>query len=139
MGLAYDKEISVNLLSRVKLIEYFFENKKNITSLINSICECEKIITNNYAILVLCHTYNIPVFYINTDNEICKVLDYIKGVYSFYYQICLTININELITSIEKYSFLYKKPDLLDLRRHDLITSCPFIEDSLKPLLLKMI
>ena len=141
LGLAYDKEINVNLPSTVKLIEYVLGNKKkySITSLINSIYECEKIITNNYAILVLCHSYNIPVFYINTDNEICKLLDYIKGVYSFYYHICLNININELITNIEKYSFLYKKPDLLDLRRHDLITSCPFIEDSLKPLLLKMI
>jgi hypothetical protein len=142
LDFVYDKEININLPSTVKLIEYVFENtrkKYSITSLINSIYECEKIITNNYVILVLCHSYNIPVFYINTDNEICKLLDYIKGVYSFYYHICLNIDINELITNIEKYSFLYKKPDLLDLRRHDLITSCPFIEDSLKPLLLKMI
>ena len=34
---------------------------------------------------------------------------------------------------------LYEKPDMLTDRKQDLIMSCPFVEETLKPLLLKMI
>ena len=140
-GIACNKEINNETLSDVKLIEYEFngENKYDIENVIDSINECHQIVTDNYVILVLCHSYNIPVLYINSDEKILQILDYAKGIYSFDYQICLNIDIDEVINNIENYMLLYEKPDMLIDRKKDLIMSCPFVEETLKPLLLKMI
>lgn len=140
-GIACNKEINNETLSDVKLIEYECngENKYDIENLIDSLNECHQIVTDNYVILVLCHSYNIPVLYINSDEKILQILDYAKGIYSFDYQICLNIDIDEVINNIENYMLLYEKPDMLIDRKKDLIMSCPFVEETLKPLLLKMI
>ena len=141
IGIACNKEINNETSSDVKLIEYECncENEYDVENIINSINECHQIVTDNYVILVLCHSYNIPVLYINSDEKISQILDYAKGIYSFDYQICLNIDINEVINNIENYMLLYEKPDMLTDRKQDLIMSCPFVEETLKPLLLKMI
>ena len=141
IGIACNKEINNETSSDVKLIEYECncENEYDVKNIINSINECHQIVTDNYVILVLCHSYNIPVLYINIDDKISQILDYAKGIYSFDYQICLNIDINEVINNIDNYMLLYEKPDMLIDRKQDLIMSCPFVEETLKPLLLKMI
>ena len=118
-----------------------FTSFKKIELFIHSLLECKFIMTNVLDVMALCHSYQIPCVFINEytfDSEF-SIKDYF---YSMYKEgdLCRThYKGNNLIKYAKTIQSSYIKPDYLKERQRDLIISCPFIDEGLKPLLLKMV
>lgn len=136
------RKININDTNIIKIeTKGDFTSYKKIETLIDNLVECKFIITNVLDILVLCHGYNIPVVFVNEhsfDSEF-SIVDYFNGMYKNNIQCRTQYKGENLIKYIKNIKNSYIGPDYLKERQTDLINSCPFIDEGLKPLLLKMV
>jgi hypothetical protein len=136
------RKININDTNIIKIeTKGDFTSYKKIEALIDNLVECKFIITNVLDILVLCHGYNIPVVFVNEhsfDSEF-SIGDYFNGMYKNNIQCRTHYKGENLIKYIKIIKNSYIEPVHLKERQTDLINSCPFIDEGLKPLLLKMV
>ncbi len=128
-------------LQNIKIINLIIQKDNNsIENLIDIINSCEIIVSSSLCGIIISHAYNIPVIRFKQshihEDEI-NFLDYFESVYSYYYE--TTYDITYIISNINEIIKKYKKPDMIKDRQIDLINSCPFIDNCLKNMLIKMI
>lgn len=125
----------------IYIINLYIKNThENIQELINEILSCEFIFSSSLHGVIVSNCYDIPVIkfklnYIPGDD--IKFIDYFESVYSQKYLCQTDIHIKDLINKFDIYKNIYKTPDLIKLRQHDLIETCPFISNLKKDELLE--
>ena len=123
-----------------KEIKVIHNQAKSIEKHIDMINECSLVLTSSISYVALCHGYNIPVFCVDVDKNMEYLFfDYFSGIYKNEFQLNLDLTIDIILENIDDYICNFAKPDLIEERQIDLIQSCPFVEEYLKPLLLKMV
>lgn len=116
-------------------------NKKdnNIENVINQINSCKFIISSSLHGVILSNAYNIPVVRFKNKKlagDDIKFIDYFESVYSDKYICDTTLDIQSIIGNIDTIKQIYKEPDLIENRQNDLIETCPFIDNTLRHLLI---
>lgn len=115
------------------------KNNKSVENIIDDINSCEFILSSSLHGVILSNAYNIPVVRFKNyqlAGDDVKFIDYFESIYSDKYLCQSTDNILNLITNVENTKKIYKKPDLIKNRQKDLIDTCPFIDNTLKDLLI---
>lgn len=118
-----------------------FTSYHKIELFIDMLHNYKVIFTNVRDVVILCHSYNIPVVYFN-DNSFdtdFMIKDYFDGVYELNKPCITNYKQINLIKYSKTITNVYKPPLFIKERQMDLIKSCPFIDEGLKPLLLKRV
>jgi len=133
----YKNNKNLNIINLKVNLDY-----QNIETIIDEIISCEIILSYTLYGIIIANSYNIPAIRIKDElffSENFQFSEYFESIYTDGYN-CETLeNINNIILNLDLIKNIYKTPDLIQKRQNDLIDSCPFIENSLKPLLKKLI
>jgi hypothetical protein len=117
-------------------------NIEQIEAVIDQIQSCDFILTSSLYGIIICNSYNVPVirFKLSTskDDDI-RFIDYFESVYSDKYLCQTDDDISIVIHNFDRYKSLFRTPDLIKQRQMDLVETCPFVDESLKGLLMKCI
>jgi pyruvyltransferase len=129
--------------NNIHIINLIISNTdEKIQEIIDEICSCEFIFSSSLHGVIVSNCYNIPVirFKLNKlGGDDIKFIDYFESIYSNKYLCQTTIHITNLINDFNIHKNMYKSPDLIKIRQIDLVETCPFIDKSLKPYLLRII